>query len=97
MELSNGMREIMYVRTDANDRFQILTLQPLLGAIAAGCCAVVKPSEVAPNYAALLYDLLPKYLDSSAFRVVMGGVPETTKLLELQWDHSASQISYPSI
>ncbi|KAF7371198.1 Aldehyde dehydrogenase [Mycena sanguinolenta] len=64
-----------------------LSLQPFIGAIAAGCCAVVKPSEIAPNYSALLAELAPKYLDSNAFRIVLGGVPETTKLLELQWDH----------
>lgn len=58
--------------------------------MAAGCCAVVKPSEVAPKHAALLSELLPKYLDSSAFRVVMGGVPETTKLLEMQHSTSVS-------
>ncbi|KAJ7776098.1 aldehyde dehydrogenase [Mycena metata] len=65
----------------------ILSLQPLVGAIAAGCCAVIKPSEIAPHYSTLLSELAPKYLESSAFRVVLGGVPETTKLLELQWDH----------
>jgi aldehyde dehydrogenase (NAD+) len=62
----------------------ILSLQPLYGAISAGCCAVVKPSEIAPNYATLLSKLLPRYLDQSAYRVVLGGVPETSKLLELQ-------------
>jgi hypothetical protein len=79
----------------------ILTLQPLLGAIAAGCCAVLKPSEVAPAYAKLIAELIPKYLDPSAYRVVNGSVNETTKLLELSWDHStflvvvSISISYP--
>ncbi|KAG8215120.1 Aldehyde/histidinol dehydrogenase [Butyriboletus roseoflavus] len=65
----------------------ILTFQPLLGAIAAGCCAVIKPSELIPHLSQLIADLLPKYLDSSAYRVVNGAVQEATKLLELQWDH----------
>ncbi|KAH7882021.1 aldehyde dehydrogenase [Phlebopus sp. FC_14] len=65
----------------------ILTMQPLIGAIAAGCCAIVKPSEHAPHFAQLISTLLPKYLDSSAFRIVNGGIPEATKLLELHWDH----------
>ncbi|KAN0079816.1 Aldehyde/histidinol dehydrogenase [Tylopilus felleus] len=65
----------------------ILTFQPLIGAIAAGCCAVVKPSEAAPHFSQLLADLLPKYLDPSAYRVVNGAVQESAKLLELQWDH----------
>ncbi|KAJ7770949.1 aldehyde dehydrogenase family 3 member B1-like protein, partial [Mycena maculata] len=62
----------------------ILSLQPLVGAIAAGCCAVLKPSEISLSYSTLLADLAPKYLDPSAFQIVLGGVPETTKLLELQ-------------
>lgn len=66
----------------------ILSLQPLIGAIAAGCCAVIKPSELVPSYARLIAELLPKYLDTTAYRVVNGGVEETTKLLSLQWDHS---------
>jgi aldehyde dehydrogenase (NAD+) len=58
----------------------VLTLQPLLGAIAAGCCAVLKPSELAPHFAELLADLLPKYLDPNTYRVVLGAVTETSKL-----------------
>ncbi|KAG5338228.1 hypothetical protein C0989_007898 [Termitomyces sp. Mn162] len=65
----------------------ILSLQPLYGAISAGCCAVIKVSEIAPNYGELLARLLPRYLDPSAYRVVLGGIPEVTRLLELQWDH----------
>ncbi|KAJ7159316.1 aldehyde dehydrogenase [Mycena crocata] len=64
-----------------------LSLQPLIGAIAAGCCAVIKPSEISSHYSALLAEMAPKYLDQRAFRIVLGGVPETTALLELQWDH----------
>lgn len=67
----------------------ILSLQPLIAAIAAGCPCVVKPSEISPTYSQLLADLFPKYLDPSAYRVVNGGAdPETTKLLNLQWAHS---------
>ncbi|PFH47735.1 hypothetical protein AMATHDRAFT_67022 [Amanita thiersii Skay4041] len=65
----------------------ILSLQPLYGAISAGCCAVIKLSELSPNYSALVAELLPKYLDSSAYRTILGAVPEVTKTLELQWDH----------
>ncbi|KAL5525423.1 HFD1_2 [Sanghuangporus sanghuang] len=65
----------------------ILSLQPLYAAISAGCPAVVKPSEFAPTYAALLAELLPKYLDSSAYAIVNGAVPETSKLLDLKWAH----------
>ena len=64
-----------------------LVLLPLVGAIAAGNCAVLKPSEVAPNVSALLAKWVPKYLDPKAVQVVEGGVPETTALLREKWDH----------
>jgi acyl-CoA reductase-like NAD-dependent aldehyde dehydrogenase len=40
-----------------------LTLLPLVGAIAAGNCVVIKPSEVSPASASLVAKLIPKYLD----------------------------------
>jgi hypothetical protein len=60
-----------------------------MGAIAAGCPAVLKPSEISPATSSVLADLFPKYLDQSAYRVINGGVPEVTYLLKLKWDHSA--------
>jgi aldehyde dehydrogenase (NAD+) len=63
-----------------------LALSPLMGALAAGNCAVVKPSEVAPATSAALAALVPKYLDRDAVVVVEGGVPETTALLEQRFD-----------
>ncbi len=65
----------------------MLTLSPLIAAIAGGNVAVVKPSEVAPACAEAIARLVPEYLDSNAFSVVLGAVPETTALLEQQWDH----------
>jgi len=64
----------------------LLTLKPLMGCIAAGCCAVVKPSELVPACSALLAKHLPSYLDPSCFRVVQGGAAETASLLQLRWD-----------
>ncbi|WP_306231262.1 aldehyde dehydrogenase family protein [Agrococcus beijingensis] len=63
-----------------------LALAPLVGAIAAGCAAVVKPSEVAPATSRLLAELAPAYLDPRSVRVVEGGVAETTALLAQRWD-----------
>ncbi len=64
----------------------MLTLGPLVGAIAAGNAAVIKPSELAPQSAQLLQDGVAKYLDNDAFAVVQGGIPETTELLDQKWD-----------
>ncbi|KAG6377370.1 NAD-dependent aldehyde dehydrogenase [Boletus reticuloceps] len=64
-----------------------LALGPMIGAIAAGNCFVLKPSELSPATSGLIAELIPKYMDPDVVRVVMGAVPETTKLLELPWDH----------
>ena len=64
-----------------------LTLAPLVGVIAAGNCAVLKPSELAPASSKLLMDRLPHYLDPECFVAVEGAVPETTALLKQRFDH----------
>ena len=58
-----------------------LTLSPLIAAISAGNCAVVKPSELAQETSVLLAQYLPEYLDKKAFVVVEGAKDETTALL----------------
>src|SRR5439155_25012143 len=60
----------------------MLTLSPLIAAIAGGNAAVVKPSEVAPATADVIARLLPEYLHQGAFSVVLGARAETTALLE---------------
>lgn len=65
----------------------MLTLSPLVGAIAGGNAAVIKPSDKAPATAAILAQLVPEYLDTDAFSVVLGGRTEMTELLEQRWDH----------
>ncbi|XP_008423433.1 fatty aldehyde dehydrogenase-like isoform X1 [Poecilia reticulata] len=64
-----------------------LTLIPLVGAIAAGNAAVVKPSELSKCSSLLLHALLPCYLDKDLYPVVTGGVSETQQLLRLRFDH----------
>jgi aldehyde dehydrogenase (NAD+) len=64
-----------------------LVVLPLIGAIAAGNCVALKPSEIAPNVSALFAKWIPKYFDRKAIQVMEGGVPETTALLRQNWDH----------
>lgn len=40
-----------------------LTMLPVCGAIAAGNCVIIKPSELSPATAKAIEDLVPKYLD----------------------------------
>ncbi|TKA71161.1 hypothetical protein B0A49_05190 [Cryomyces minteri] len=63
-----------------------LSLGPLIGAIAAGCTAILKPSENAPAAAAVMEMIIRKSLDQSAYRVVQGAIPESTALLDQKWD-----------
>ncbi len=65
-----------------------LTLAPLIAAIAAGNCVVIKPSENAPATAALLGELIPRYLDNDAFAVFEGGPEVTTEILDQAMDHA---------
>src|SRR5258706_11293913 len=65
----------------------MLTLSPLVAAISGGNSVVIKPSEVAPATADVIAQRIPEYLDREAFSVVLGAAPETTALLEQQWDH----------
>lgn len=64
-----------------------VTLQPLVGAIAAGNAAVIKPSEVSPHSAKVMEEMLPLYLDKELYPVVTGGVSETQELLRQRFDH----------
>ncbi|KAI9482799.1 MAG: Aldehyde/histidinol dehydrogenase [Benjaminiella poitrasii] len=64
-----------------------LSLLPFVGAIAAGNSVILKLSEVAPHTAATITELFPKYMDTSCYKVVNGGVEETTALLKEKFDH----------
>ncbi|XP_055537748.1 aldehyde dehydrogenase, dimeric NADP-preferring-like isoform X1 [Wyeomyia smithii] len=64
-----------------------LTLAPVAAAIAAGNCVVIKPSEVSPACSKFIANTVPKYLDQDCYRVVEGGVKETTELLQQKFDY----------
>ena len=64
-----------------------LCLVPLIGAIAAGNCAVIKPSVKAPETARALKAMLESIYPEEFVCVVEGSHEETAGLLELKWDH----------
>lgn len=64
-----------------------LTLGPLVGALAAGNCAVVKPSELAPRTSAAVAELIQRYLDPDCVQVIEGGADEAAELIEQRFDH----------
>jgi len=65
----------------------LLTLDPLIGAIAAGNCCVVKPSAYAPATSAVITDLLHDVFPEEYVAVVQGGRRENALLLEQKFDY----------
>jgi aldehyde dehydrogenase (NAD+) len=65
-----------------------LSMGPIVAAVAAGNCVVLKPSELAPATSALLARLVPQYLDPEAVRVVEGDGQTTQNLLAQGFDHA---------
>lgn len=64
-----------------------LCLVPVAGAIAAGNCVILKPSEVSSHSEKFLIEKLPKYLDNDCYQVVAGGIEDTTELLKNHFDY----------
>jgi len=64
----------------------VLSFKPLVGALAAGNCCVVKPSEVAPNTSKVLADIINTAFDEAYCVAIEAGVEGTTKLLEERFD-----------
>ena len=64
-----------------------LVLAPLVAAIAAGNCAVLKPSEHTPTVSATIKRLVEEYLDPEAVAVIEGAADTTQLLLDQAMDH----------
>jgi aldehyde dehydrogenase (NAD+) len=64
-----------------------LNLSPLIGAMAAGNCAVLKPSELAPASSHLVAELVQRYFEPSLIAAVEGGVEQAQALLDEKFDH----------
>jgi len=50
----------------------MLSLSPIIGALAAGNCVILKPSELASQTASVLYSLISRYFDPQYVAVVTG-------------------------
>ena len=64
-----------------------LALSPLIGAIAAGNCAVLKPSEMTPTVAQLLDDMIAETFPADYITVVQGDGEDTQNLIKQDFDH----------
>ncbi|WP_204103700.1 MULTISPECIES: aldehyde dehydrogenase [Spirulina sp. CCY15215] len=64
-----------------------LAIAPLIAAIAAGNCAIVKPSEIAPHSSVAIANLIRKVFSPEYITVVEGGKEIVQDLLTHQFDH----------
>lgn len=64
-----------------------LLIAPLIGAIASGNCAVLKPSELAPNTANLIASLIAQNFDPAYIKTVLGDAEVGKELLEHKFDY----------
>lgn len=64
-----------------------LAMEPLIGAIASGNTAVVKPSELAPETEKVITDIIRDAFDENYVASVCGGVDLITKLLSQRFDY----------
>ena len=64
-----------------------LCLEPLIGAISGGNCAIVKPSAYAPATSRVLAELLGELFPENYVAVVEGGRTENSALLEQKFDY----------
>lgn len=69
-----------------NYPFQLI-ISPLVGAIAAGNCTILKPSEFAPHTSQFLADLFQKHFDPAYIALVEGGIETSQQLFKEKFDH----------
>ncbi|MEG5043360.1 aldehyde dehydrogenase [Microcoleus sp. B4-C1] len=69
-----------------NYPFQLM-ISPLVGAIAAGNCAILKPSEIASHTSEVVADMISKTFDPAYVAAVEGGVEISQQLLAEKFDH----------
>jgi aldehyde dehydrogenase (NAD+) len=63
-----------------------LTINPLIGAISAGCCAVLKPSPDTPNVARVIEEMISEFFPSEYISVVQGGKETNQELFKFPFD-----------
>lgn len=63
-----------------------LSLSPIIAAMAAGNCCILKPSEIAENTMKVMAKIINENFPPEYLYVFEGGVDETTELLKLQFD-----------
>lgn len=65
----------------------LLSLEPLIGAIAAGNTVVLKPSAYSPATSGVIAEMIENIFPAEYVTVVRGGRAENQSLLEQKWDY----------
>ncbi len=65
----------------------MLALDPLIGAIGAGNCAIIKPVSYAKSTSNIIKKIVTECFDERYIAVVTGGREENSELLEQRFDH----------
>ncbi|MBN2894124.1 MAG: aldehyde dehydrogenase [Bacteroidales bacterium] len=65
----------------------LLSMNPVISAIAAGNTVILKPSEISANSSAVMAEIINTTFDEKLFHVVEGGVETNKFLLEQNWDY----------
>lgn len=79
-------RGSVFIIAPWNYPFQLL-LAPLVGAMAAGNCAILKPSELAPATSSVVARLIRETFEEKYIAAFEGGLEVSQKLLALQHDY----------
>ncbi len=79
-------RGVVLILSPWNYPFQLL-IGPMIGAIAAGNCAMLKSSSKVPNTASFIHKLISKLFDENEIAFIEGNSSISNKLLELPFDH----------
>ncbi|MDB4951047.1 MAG: aldehyde dehydrogenase family protein [Gemmatimonadetes bacterium] len=85
-ELRSEPKGVVLILAPWNYPFGLMAA-PLVAAVAAGNCAVLRPSEKVPHTSAVVARLVADVFDPAEVAVVGGGIPVADALLELPFDH----------
>jgi aldehyde dehydrogenase (NAD+) len=77
---------VVLVMAPWNYPFQ-LSIAPIIGAIAAGNCIIIKPSEFAPNVSTVIADMIKENFSFNYITVIQGGLDINQILLEQKFDY----------
>lgn len=77
---------VVLIMSPWNYPFQLL-INPLVGAISAGNCAVLKPSAQTPNVTTVLKELFAKYFNSEYIMLIDGNHEEIDWIFGFRFDH----------